>query len=334
MFLYTSDADILMKALQSDPLIQVTLAESPSDQGSVTCNEYRFTFERYHIKYWCFIDDIYSTSEIRVDDEASILPTVADLSSDGMVEKLRSEVKRIVVERMKEEAEQLKKSTESIERAKGTFIIRMDEKGSIVTEAVGGDNTNTHLESFTVDPEDVEKSEKEEEEKKVRRAFITLLRMTVHLLLALQDEQQPKLVEVLPERTVDLSDLSDDIHIALLKVFQSNKANINHGIARRSIDDVLSSFRVLWPENILPRRHFGQLEQILLRLARDPADGQSDSPDSNQWDKEKGEKLIQFMRSIRGEFATHLRQFYSKVADRSGLNGVHEPKPNRTPDEL
>lgn len=254
-----------------------------------------------------------------------------------MVEKLRSEVKRIVVERMKEEAEQLKKSTESnVERAKGTFIIRMDEKGSIVTEAIGGDTENTHLESFTVDVEEMEKAEKEEEEKKVRRAFITLLRMTVHLLLALQDEQkqQPTLVQTNPEKTVDLSDLSDDIRIALNKVFQSNKANINNGIARRSIDDVLSSFRVLWPENILPRRHFGQLEQILLRLARDPVEGESGLADSNQWDKEKGEKLIQFMRSIRGEFATHLRQFYSKVADRSGLNGVHEPKPNRTPDEL
>lgn len=270
-----------------------------------------------------------------MDDEASILPTVADLSSDGMVEKLRSEVKRIVVERMKEEAEQLKKSTDSsVERAKGTFIIRMDDKGSIVTEAVGGDTEHTQLESFTVDAEEIEKAEKEEEEKKVRRAFTTLLRMTVHLLLALQDEQQPTLIQTVPERTVDLSDLSEDIRNALVKVFQSNKANINLGISKRSIDDVLSSFRVLWPENILPRRHFGELEKILLRLARDPAEGQGGLADHEQWDKEKGEKLIQFMRSIRGEFATHLRQFYSKVADRSGLNGVHEPKPNRTPDEL
>lgn len=284
-----------------------------------------------------FLEEIFSPNEIRVDDDASILPTVADLSSDGMVEKLRSEVKRIVVERMKEEAEQLKKSTEnSIERAKGTFIIRMDEKGSIVTEAVGGDTDNAQLESFTVNVNEMEKSEKEEEEKKVRRAFITLLRMTVHLLLALQDEQQqqPTLILTVPEKNVDLSDLSDDIRSALIKVFQSNKANINKGIARRSIDDVLSSFRVLWPENILPRQHFGQLEQILLRLAREPLENESGLGDGNQWDKDKGEKLIQFMRSIRGEFATHLRQFYSKVADRSGLNGVHEPKPNRTPDEL
>lgn len=286
---------------------------------------------------WFFLEEIFSPNEIRVDDDASILPTVADLSSDGMVEKLRSEVKRIVVERMKEEAEQLKKSTEnSIERAKGTFIIRMDEKGSIVTEAVGGDTDNAQLESFTVNVNEMEKSEKEEEEKKVRRAFITLLRMTVHLLLALQDEQQqqPTLILTVPEKNVDLSDLSDDIRSALIKVFQSNKANINKGIARRSIDDVLSSFRVLWPENILPRQHFGQLEQILLRLAREPLENESGLGDGNQWDKDKGEKLIQFMRSIRGEFATHLRQFYSKVADRSGLNGVHEPKPNRTPDEL
>lgn len=284
----------------------------------------------------CSLDEIFSPNEIRVDDEAAILPTVADLSSDGMVEKLRSEVKRIVVERMKEEAEQLKKSTDnSVERAKGTFIIRMDEKGSIVTEAVDGDTEHTQLESFTVDAEEIEKAEKEEEEKKVRRAFITLLRMTVHLLLALQDEQQPKLIQTVSERTVDLSDLSEDIRNALVKVFQSNKANINLGIAKRSIDDVLSSFRVLWPENILPgKMYFGELEKILLRLARDPAEGQSGLADHEQWDKEKGEKLIQFMRSIRGEFATHLRQFYSKVADRSGLNGVHEPKPNRTPDEL
>ena len=271
-----------------------------------------------------------------MDEEASILPTVADLSSDGMVEKLRSEVKRIVVERMKEEAEQLKKATDAnAERTKGTFIIRMDEKGSIVTEAVGGDTEGTQLESFTVNPVEVEKAEKEEEDKRIRRAFITLLRMTVHLLLALQDEQkQPPLQSDLEKKAVDLDDLSEDIRNALVKVFQSNKVNINDGIAKRSIDDVLSSFRVLWPENILPRRHFGELEKILLRLARNTPDGQGDLADSNQWDTEKGEKLIQFMRSIRGEFATHLRQFYSKVADRSGLNGVYEPKPNRTPDEL
>lgn len=280
---------------------------------------------------------MFSPNEIRVDEEASILPTVADLSSDGMVEKLRSEVKRIVVERMKEEAEQQKKSAESnVDRPKGTFIIRMDEKGNIVTEPVGGDTENTQLESFTVEAEDVEKAEKEDEEaKKVKRAFITLLRMTVHLLLALQDDQkEPVLITADPERTVDLSDLSEDIRQALVKVFQSNKANINHGIARQSIDDVLSSFRILWPENILPRHHFGHLENILLRLARDPVEGQSGLPENNQLDKEKREKLIQFMRSIRGEFATHLRQFYSKVADRTGLNGVHESKPNRTPDEL
>ena len=288
-----------------------------------------------------YLEELFSPNEIRVDEEASILPTVADLSSDGMVEKLRSEVKRIVVERMKEEAEQLKKSTEnSVDRPKGTFIIRMDEKGNIVTEPVGGDTENTQLESFTVDAEEIEKAEKEnEEEKKVRRAFITLLRMTVHLLLTLQDEQREPILmsSDTVERSVDLSDLSEDIRQALIKVFQSNKANINDGIAKQSIDDVLSSFRILWPENILPRHHFGHLEKILLRLARDPVEGQSSGllPENNQWDKEKGEKLIQFMRSIRGEFATHLRQFYSKVADRSaGLNGVHEPKPNRTPDEL
>lgn len=252
-----------------------------------------------------------------------------------MVEKLRSEVKRIVVERMKEDAEQLKKSASvqmdgGVERAKGTFIIRMDDKGSIVTEAV--DSIQSQLESYSFDAEEDDMLEYQaEEEKKIRRAFITLLRMTVHLLLALQDERQTSQEVVTdPVKVVDLTGLANDVRTALHKVFNSNKADINVGISRRSIDDVLSSFQVLWPENILPRRYFGQLEQVLQRLATGPAQ----QPSDGEWDKEKGEKLIQFMRTIRGEFATHLRQFYSKVADRSGLNSAHEPKPNRTPDEL
>jgi len=257
------------------------------------------------------------------------------LSSDGMVEKLRSEVKRIVVERMKEEAEQLKKSDGGVERAKGTFIIRMDDKGSIVTESV--DSIQSPLESYSneADDEDDDMVEYQaEEEKKVRRAFITLLRMTVHLLLALQDDRQKPQEAVIndPARVVDLTGLANDVRTALHKVFHSNKADINAGISQRSIDDVLSSFRVLWPENILPKRYFGQLELVLQRLATGPT--QQQQPSDSEWDKEKGEKLIQFMRTIRGEFATHLRQFYSKVADRSGLNSAHEPKPNRTPDEL
>lgn len=269
------------------------------------------------------------------------MPTgVSDLSSDGMVEKLRSEVKRIVVERMKEEAEQLKKTASvqmdgGVERVKGTFIIRMDDKGSIVTEAV--DSIQGQLESYSTDADDEDDDMVEyqaEEEKKVRRAFITLLRMTVHLLLALQDERQKPQEAVIndPARVVDLTGLANDVRTALHKVFNSNKADINAGISQRSIDDVLSSFRVLWPENILPKRYFGQLELVLQRLATGPT--QQQPSEDSEWDKEKGEKLIQFMRTIRGEFATHLRQFYSKVADRSGLNSAHEPKPNRTPDEL
>lgn len=35
VFLYSSDADVLMKAMQEDPNIQVTLAESPNDHGKL-----------------------------------------------------------------------------------------------------------------------------------------------------------------------------------------------------------------------------------------------------------------------------------------------------------
>ena len=120
------------------------------------------------------------------EEDTSILP-VADLSSDGVVEKLRSEVKRIVVERMREDAEMQKKSEN--DRSKSTFVLRMDEKGAIVTEAVDSVNVanpDTKLEHFVEEMETAEK-----EDKKFRRAFITLLRMTVHLLLALQDEPAP-----------------------------------------------------------------------------------------------------------------------------------------------
>ena len=132
----------------------------------------------------------------------------------------------------------------------------------------------------------------------------------------------------------NLSDVSDDIRLAIEKVFTSNKTPLSQGISRHSVDDVLSSFRTLWPENILPRRYFADLEDILLRLARSQFSHQP--PPTDGWNKDKGEKLIQFMRSIRGEFATHLRQFYSKVTDRSAtsVNGASDPKPNRTPDEL
>lgn len=131
-----------------------------------------------------------------------------------------------------------------------------------------------------------------------------------------------------------LSDVSDDIRQAIEKVFSSNKVPLTRGISRHSIDDILSSFRVLWPDNILPRRYFADLEDILLRLAGSQSPQQP--PPTDAWSKDKGEKLIQFMRSIRGEFATHLRQFYSKVTDRSAtsVNGASDPKPNRTPDEL
>lgn len=81
-------------------------------------------------------------------------------------------------------------------------------------------------------------------------------------------------------------------------------------IAKRPIDDVLSSLRILWPENILPQRHLSQLEQILLRLTRGP---DAEAPSDADWWEKKGEKLVQFMQSIRGELATHLRQFNSKI---------------------
>jgi len=164
VFLYSSDANVLFKALLEDPNMKVTLAESTPDK-----------------------DEILTPHDISMDEEdTSILP-VADLSSDGVVEKLRSEVKRIVVERMREDAEMQKKSEN--DRSKSTFVLRMDEKGAIVTEAVDSVNVanpDTKLEHFVEEMETAEK-----EDKKFRRAFITLLRMTVHLLLALQDEPAP-----------------------------------------------------------------------------------------------------------------------------------------------
>jgi len=315
VFLYSSDANVLFKALLEDPNMKVTLAESTPDK-----------------------DEILTPHDISMDEEdTSILP-VADLSSDGVVEKLRSEVKRIVVERMREDAEMQKKSEN--DRSKSTFVLRMDEKGAIVTEAVDSVNVanpDTKLEHFVEEMETAEK-----EDKKFRRAFITLLRMTVHLLLALQDEPAPVPVDndsvlemINPNEdsvNENLSDLADDIRLAVEKVFFSNKMNVDEGIAHHSIEDVLSSFRVLWPENILPRRYFADLENVLLRLSRH--DDHEEPVEQSAWNKDKGERLIQFMRSIRGEFATHLRQFYSKLADRTGMNGASDPKPNRTPDEL
>lgn len=324
VFLYSSDADVLFKALLEDPNMKVTLAESTPDK-----------------------DEILTPHEVRMDDDTSILP-VTDFSSDGVVEKLRSEVKRIVVERMREDAETLKKPDS--ERSKSTFVLRMDEKGAIVTEAVdtvtvtnqGVVDVESQLEQFAVD--DLETTDKED--KKFRRAFITLLRMTVHLLLALQEERPPTPILTNSDETlevadsgadvvINLSDVSDDVRQAIEKVFSSNKVPLSQGISRYSIDDVLSSFRVLWPKNILPRRYFADLEDVLLRLARSQSPNQQPPP-TDAWNKDKGEKLIQFMRSIRGEFATHLRQFYSKVTGRSAtsVNGASDPKPNRTPDEL
>merc|ERR1712071_623964 len=289
-------------------------------------------------------DEILTPHEVRMDDDTSILP-VTDFSSDGVVEKLRSEVRRIVVERMREDAETLKKPDS--ERSKSTFVLRMDEKGAIVTEAVdtvtvanqGVVDVESQLEQFAVD--DLETTDKED--KKFRRAFITLLRMTVHLLLALQEERPPTPILTNSDETLEvadsgadvvtnLSDVSDDVRQAIEKVFSSNKVPLSQGISRHSIDDVLSSFRVLWPENILPRRYFADLEDVLLRLARSQSPNQQPPP-TDAWNKDKGEKLIQFMRSIRGEFATHLRQFYSKLADRTGMNGASDPNPNRPPDE-
>ncbi len=257
----------------------------------------------------------------------------------GMVEKLRSEVKRIVVERMKEEAAvadllHQKKTTSTsdltteVPRTKGTFIIRMDDKGAIVTEAV-----ESHMESYSGST--LEEGLAALEEKRLRKTFISLLRMTVHLLLALQEDKSPdsQTATQTENAGVDLSLLAEDVRRVIEMVFASNGVELRKGVSRHTVDQVLSNFRLLWPENILPDRYFTQLEVALLSLAREdsPAEEVTPSPVATA---ERNERLAQFMRSIRGEFATHLRQFYSKVADRSGLNGVHEPKPNRTPDEL
>ena len=313
VFLYSSDADILLQTLKEEPGLMVTLAESthPEEELAPT------------------------PAEIRVDDEASILP-VADLSTDGMVEKLRSEVKRIVVERMKEEAESNRKAAAEADRSKGTFIIRMDEKGSIVTEAVDSITverstaSESRLESYA-------EGETNEEEPKQRKAFITLLRMTLHLLLALKDEQAsaqpPELVVVDDDQSeMRLADLPDDVRHAVAKVFRINKVDLSAGICSQRIEDVLSSFRTLWPDNVLPRRYFHDLERVLQRLSR-PAAARG-SPEDDSWNKGKGERIVEFMRSIRGEFAAHLRHLYSRVASGDRRPVSSDPKPNRTPDEL
>lgn len=53
VFLYSTDADVLMKALQGDPQMQVILAESSSDQGTIVdillfilLKSYTFVFRR------------------------------------------------------------------------------------------------------------------------------------------------------------------------------------------------------------------------------------------------------------------------------------------------
>ena len=89
----------------------------------------------------------------------------------------------------------------------------------------------------------------------------------------------------------NLSDLADDIRLAVEKVFFSNKMNVDEGIAHHSIEDVLSSFRVLWPENILPRRYFADLENVLLRLSRH--DDHEEPVEQSAWNKDKGDLLIQ-----------------------------------------
>ena len=192
VFLYSSDADVLFKALLEDPNMKVTLAESTPDKGKSEFTNLINKNKNYYQMVILSLDEILTPHEVRMDDDTSILP-VTDFSSDGVVEKLRSEVKRIVVERMREDAETLKKPDS--ERSKSTFVLRMDEKGAIVTEAVdtvtvanqGVVDVESQLEQFAVD--DLETTDKED--KKFRRAFITLLRMTVHLLLALQEERPP-----------------------------------------------------------------------------------------------------------------------------------------------
>lgn len=122
-------------------------------------------------------------------------------------------------------------------------------------------------------------------------------------------------------------------------MFESNKIKLDDGIPRHRIDDVLHSFRWLWPDNILPRRYYDYLSKVLLCLARDDdaaaaRDARTGGDPDDTWNKNKGEKLVQFMRTVRGEFASHLRQFYSQFTDKNWLNSVSDLKPNRTPDEL
>lgn len=283
--------------------------------------------------------------EIRVDrDAASILPVAADLSADGMiVEKLRSEVKRIVVERLKEEAEQSK--LERTDRSKATFIIRMDESGSVVTEPVddyppaAGDvvhgpfDSETKLESLVYSDLD----SAFEEDAKDRKAFITLLRMTLHLLLALKpqpDAAGPPLPRADQHVHIGVDDLADDIRSTILAAFRSHSADVAAGIAEHSVQEVVSSFRTLWPENVLPRRYFHEMEAVLKRLSRrsppprqppllSPPDAAADDDggdDNNNITKDnlhakgKSGRLFDFMQSLRGEFASRLRHFYSKIA--------------------
>ena len=118
---------------------------------------------------------------------------------------------RIVVERMKEEAESSRRAAAAAAVAakasgdagpsKGTLIIRMNDQGVIVTESVnafgdpspaldaGSDAAATAAAATSAAAAadgDIE------EERRQRKAFLTLLRMTLHLLLALKkDDPNP-----------------------------------------------------------------------------------------------------------------------------------------------
>ena len=120
---------------------------------------------------------------------------------------------RIVVERMKEEAESSRRAAAAAAVAakasgdagpsKGTLIIRMNDQGVIVTESVNafgdpspaldaGSDAAATAAAATSAAAAAAADGDIEEERRQRKAFLTLLRMTLHLLLALKkDDPNP-----------------------------------------------------------------------------------------------------------------------------------------------
>lgn len=55
----------------------------------------------------------------------------------------------------------------------------------------------------------------------------------------------------------------------------------------------------------------------------------------DSWDKGQGERLLEFMRNIRGEFAAHLRHLYTTVSTVSSSSASTSSDPSSgAPDEL